>query len=98
MSAASSAARAPASTSATAPRSLIDYLLRNDVVGPHVADWTHLAKGGTRNVTYGGFVGYNSQWDGNLIIGVEANYNRVLSGGLGGSAANSITRVFDDDA
>ena len=59
----------------------------------------HLAEGGDSNQsTYGGFIGYNSQWDGNLIIGVEANYNRVLSGGLGGSAADSMTRVFNDDA
>ena len=79
-------------------RSLIDYILRNDVVGTHVADWTTLSKTGDTRGIYGGFVGYNSQWDGNLIIGLEANYSRVLKGGLGGSAADSMTRVFNDDA
>jgi opacity protein-like surface antigen len=79
-------------------RSLIDYILRNDVVGTHVTDWTTLSKVGASKGTYGGFIGYNSQWDGNLIIGLEANYSRVLSGGVGGSAADSMTRVFQDDA
>jgi len=79
-------------------RSLIDYILRNDVVGTHVSGWTTLSKVGDTKGIYGGFVGYNSQWDGNLIIGLEANYSRALSGGVGGSAADSMTRVFQDDA
>jgi outer membrane immunogenic protein len=79
-------------------RSLIDYILRNDVVLGHVSDWTTLPKVGGSKGTYGGFVGYNAQWDGNLIIGLEANYTRMLSGGVGGSAADSMTRVFNDDA
>ena len=39
-----------------------------------------------------------AQWDGNLILGVEANYNRIVSGGLGDSAANSITWAFNDNS
>ena len=78
--------------------SLIDYILRNDIVGAHVSGWTTLSKADTNQKTFGGFVGYNSQWDGNLILGVEANYNRVTSGGLGTSASDSMTRLFNDDA
>jgi opacity protein-like surface antigen len=78
--------------------SLTSYILRNDVVGPHVADWTTLSKADTNQSSYGGFIGYNSQWDGNLILGAEANYNRIVSGGLGTSAADSMTRSFNDDA
>lgn len=77
--------------------SLTSYILRNDVVGPHVADWTTLSKADSNQSSYGGFVGYNWQWDGNLILGVEASYNRIVSGGLGSSAADSMTRSFNDD-
>jgi opacity protein-like surface antigen len=77
--------------------SQVAYILRNDVVGSHVSDWTTLSKvDGTKGV-YGGFVGYNSQWDGNLILGAEANYSRFLSGGLLGQSADSMTRLFSDD-
>jgi opacity protein-like surface antigen len=72
-------------------------ILRNDVVGTHVSGWTTLARIGATQGTYGGFVGYNSQWDGNLIVGMEANYNRILSRGLGGSATDSTTANFNDD-
>jgi outer membrane immunogenic protein len=79
-------------------RSLIDYILRNDVVGTHVTDWTTLSKVGDTQRVYGGFVGYNAQWEGNLVLSLEANYNRVLGGGIGGSAADSMSRIFNDDA
>ena len=83
-------------SNSTAP--LTNYILRNDVVGPHVADWITLTKADSNQSSYGGFIGYNAQWDGNLILGVEANYNRIVSGGLGSSAADSITRAFNDDS
>ncbi|MEA3027171.1 MAG: outer rane immunogenic protein [Alphaproteobacteria bacterium] len=79
-------------------KSLIDYILRDDVVGTHVAGWTTLGKADPSQATYGAFAGYNSQWDGNLIIGAELNYNRVVSKGLGSSASDSMTRLFNDDA
>jgi opacity protein-like surface antigen len=78
--------------------SLTSYILRNDVVGSHVADWTTLPKADSNQTTFGGFVGYNFQWDGNLILGTEFSYNRVTSGGVGSSAADSMTRIFNDDA
>jgi outer membrane immunogenic protein len=78
--------------------SLTNYILRNDVVGPHVADWNTLSKADTNQTSYGGFIGYNSQWDGNLILGAELNYNRIVSGGLYSAATDSMTRSFNDDA
>jgi outer membrane immunogenic protein len=78
--------------------SQVAYILRNDIVGDHVSGWTTLSKvDGTKGV-YGGFVGYNSQWDGNLILGAELNYSRFLSGGLTGHSADSMTRLFSDDS
>jgi outer membrane immunogenic protein len=79
-------------------QSQVDYLLRNDVVDSHVSGWTTLSKVDGTKQFYGGFVGYNSQWDGNLILGLEANYSRFTSGGLNGSASDSMTRLFNDDA
>jgi outer membrane immunogenic protein len=76
----------------------IAYLLRNDVVGPHVANWTTLSKvEGTKQV-YGGFVGYNAQWEGDFILGAELNYSRFLRGGLSSSSMDTMTRQFNDDA
>ena len=76
--------------------SLIDYILRNDVVGTHVAGWTTLSKDETNTASFGGFLGYNFQID-ELVLGVEGNYNRFASDGLYNSAADSMTRTFTDD-
>ena len=78
--------------------SLIDYILRNDVVGTHVVDWTTLSKVDTTGQSYGGFVGYNAQWDGDIVVGAEANYSRAASGGLFAASTDSMTRIFNDDA
>src|SRR5665213_63386 len=78
--------------------SQIAYLLRNDIVGPHVAGWTTLSKEDGTKQMYGGFVGYNAQWEGDFILGAELNYSRFLSGGLYSSSIDSMTRQFNDDA
>ena len=77
-------------------QSLIDYLLRNDVVGTHVSNWTTLSKTDTSKTVYGGFIGYNVQQD-DLVFGAEGNYNRVISGGMVAAASDSMTRTFSDD-
>jgi len=51
-------------------QSLIELVLESD---DHPSQWPVLGKGNTDAVGYGGFVGYNSQWQ-NLILGVEGNY------------------------
>ncbi len=78
-------------------RSLLEYILRNDVVGNHVLDWTTLSKVETSKPVFGAFAGYNFQSD-ELIYGVEVNYTRVASGGLDGASTDTMTRVFNDDA
>ena len=87
----------PASTSGRGTASLIDYILRNDIVGDHVAGWTTLSKTDANTSIFGGFVGYNFQAD-ELVLSAEANYSRLISKGLSVSAADSMTRLFGDDA
>jgi outer membrane immunogenic protein len=58
---------------ATAPlvaQSLIELVLEAD---DEPSSWPVLGKGSADVAGFGGFVGYNSQWQ-NLILGVEANY------------------------
>lgn len=56
----------------------------------NISSWPVLGKGSSRGDGWGGFVGYNSQWD-DVVIGVEANY---MHGSFGGSQTGSMTRFF----
>ena len=93
-----SASPTPAWTSSSGTTALVAYILRHTVVGTHVVDWTTLSKVDDTRRIYGGFVGYNSQWDGNVILGVELNYSRIFNGGLGGSVTGFDDAQFNDDA
>ena len=75
-----------------ATKSLVAFLLRNTTIENenHVSDWTTLSKGDTTGVSYGGFAGYNMQWD-QAVLGVEASYNRTS---LMMSANDSMGRTF----
>ncbi len=75
-----------------ATKSLVAFLLRNTTIENenHVSDWTTLSKGDTTGVSYGGFAGYNMQWD-QAVLGVEASYNRTS---LMMSANDSMGRQF----
>lgn len=57
-------------------RSMVANLLRQTVIENEakVSGWTLLPPHDARGASYGGFVGYNSQW-GEAVLGVEANYN-----------------------
>jgi outer membrane immunogenic protein len=82
-------------TSPLVAQSLIELVLEADAMP---SSWPVLGNGNTDATGFGGFVGYNSQWQ-NLILGVEGNYthssatvtatespilNRLVSaGGLG---------------
>lgn len=57
-------------------QSLVRYILANSELEDIVSNWTALPKVTTSNTTYGGFLGYNFQW-GEVITGVELNYNRT---------------------
>ena len=75
-----------------ATRSLVAFLLRNTSIEDegHVSGWTTLSKGDTTGISYGGFAGYNMQWD-QAVLGVEANYNRTS---LMMSANDTMRRLF----
>jgi len=59
-----------------ATQSLVDYMLADTELQPIVSGWTSLPKGSTNSSSYGGFVGYNFQWD-DVVLGGELNYNHV---------------------
>ena len=75
----------------------ITHILREDVVGTHVDDWITLGKADNNKTIYGGFVGFNSEWD-EIILGAELNYSRPISKGFYAASSDSITRQFNDDA
>ena len=51
-----------------------------------VSDLTALQKGSSGGASYGGFIGYNWQWD-DVILGAELNYNHMS---IGVGAQNSV--------
>jgi opacity protein-like surface antigen len=55
-----------------------------------ISTWPVLNKGSARGDGFGGFIGYNSQWD-DVVLGVELNY---LHGQFGGSQTGTMSRVF----
>ena len=65
--------------------SMISYILANTELQPIVSDWTTLSKGSTGGPSFGGFIGYNYQWD-DVVLGAELNYNHMsLATGQQGS-------------
>jgi opacity protein-like surface antigen len=57
-----------------------------------VSSWPLLGKTSQRGQGWGGFVGYNSQWD-DVVIGVEMSY---MHGKFGGTQTDSMGRFFVD--
>ena len=58
--------------------SLVSYILRNDILQDQVTGWTTMPKGSTSGTSFGGFIGYNMQWE-QLVIGADIGYNRMRS-------------------
>ena len=58
----------------------------------HVSSWPLGGKVSVRGTGFGGFVGYNSQWD-SVVLGLEFSY---LHGKFGGSQSDSMSRSFVD--
>jgi outer membrane immunogenic protein len=58
-----------------------------------ISDWPLLPKKNPVGGSFGGFVGYNWQWE-DAVVGFELNYNRTS---LSASSGNSITRSFVDN-
>src|SRR5450756_1045177 len=59
--------------------SMVSYMLANTELQPIVSDWTTLSKSSTGSRSFGGFIGYNFQWD-DVVLGAELNYNRMSLG------------------
>jgi opacity protein-like surface antigen len=72
---------------------LVSYILRNDIVLSHVNGWTVLGKEDSTSLSYGGFVGYNMQWD-SLVMSVEGSYNRIS---ISQASSGSLSREFQDN-
>jgi outer membrane immunogenic protein len=69
---------------------LVANMLREstlEVIG-QVSTWPMLGTADRRDISWGGFIGYNSQWE-NAILGVELNYNRTS---LFGESTDSLSR------
>ena len=75
-------------------KSLMQYAVRNSILENHILDWAVLPNKAINNFGFGGFVGYNWQWE-NAVVGVELNYNRVS---LKQSATDTISRSFTDNS
>jgi outer membrane immunogenic protein len=73
---------------------LIDYVLRNTRVNQdiQVSQLIVLPKVDTNGNGFGGFLGYNWQFD-EAVVGLEVNYNRM---NVAATASDSIERVFPD--
>jgi outer membrane immunogenic protein len=69
----------------------ISFILRNTLLQSEFApsEWTTLGPGTTNSAVYGGFIGYNMQWD-NLVLGFDFGYKHPQH--LDAGATDSITR------
>jgi outer membrane immunogenic protein len=60
-----------------ASKSLVQTMLQQLALEnqQHVSEWVVLGKSDNQGSTYGGFFGYNGQWD-NLVLGFDVNFSR----------------------
>jgi outer membrane immunogenic protein len=72
---------------------LTDAQVAAGLEGTRVSEWLALPRVGAAGTSFGGFVGYNTQW-GEAVFGAELNYNRVS---LTGAASDSISRQVNVD-
>jgi outer membrane immunogenic protein len=77
---------------ANATQSLVSFMLRNTAIEneQRVSDWATLGKQDTSGSSWGGFIGYQAQWD-VAVIGVEAGYSMT---NMHMSASDGLRRVF----
>jgi outer membrane immunogenic protein len=76
-----------------ATQPLVAYILRNTFIEDNfgVSNWTTLGKVDANSAGFGGFIGYNAQWD-DVVLGLELNYTKT---NWQGSSSDSISRFFD---
>lgn len=72
----------------------VAYILRNTTLQNEFSpsSWSTLPKGTSNGRQFGGFIGYNMQWE-RLVIGGEIGYNRMQS--METSAADSLERIVN---
>lgn len=77
-----------------AASSQIAYILRQTAIeqDQNISSWTVLPSANANSLSYGGFVGYNTEWE-DLILGLEVNYNHVS---LSTSSSDGLSRSFTD--
>ncbi|WP_213773626.1 outer membrane beta-barrel protein [Bradyrhizobium sp. dw_78] len=77
-----------------ATQSVAAKLLANTAIegSGQVSSWPVGSKVSVRGSGWGGFAGYNSQWD-DVVIGVELSY---MHGKFGGTQTDSMGRIFTD--
>lgn len=76
-----------ASTTTDLAKSLLQSSALGD--GTDITSWDVLGGAARSSMSFGGFVGYNWQWD-QAVVGIEANYN--FTNASGSVAATPITR------
>jgi outer membrane immunogenic protein len=72
-----------------ADNSLVSYMLANTELQSIVTNFTTLPKSVTGGASYGGFIGYNWQWD-DVVLGAELNYNHMSLGMSGHDSTDNI--------
>ena len=72
-----------------ADNSLVGYMLANTELQSIVTNFTTLPKSTTGGASYGGFIGYNWQWD-DVVLGAELNYNHMSLGMSGQDSTDNI--------
>jgi outer membrane immunogenic protein len=70
----------------------VAFILRNTTLEDQFApsNWTVLGSSSTNSMQYGGFVGYNWQWD-QLVLGLDFGYSHMSS--MANSASESLGRI-----
>jgi opacity protein-like surface antigen len=69
---------------------LVNRVLRNTAILSNISQWALLQNSSTTGSGWGGFIGYNWQWD-DVVIGLEANYSRTS---LARWSSDAMTRSF----
>lgn len=77
---------------AGATQDMVAKLLVNTAIenSGGVSDWPVMGKKSQRGNGFGGFAGYNAQWD-DVVLGLEASY---MHGDFGGNDSGTMSRVF----
>jgi outer membrane immunogenic protein len=74
-----------------ATKSITGFALRQSTLEAErkISEWPVLGSVDTRGGSFGGFIGYNAQWE-DVVLGIEGNYNHTS---LSGNTADNLVRV-----